>query len=97
MKNMKKCVGLYITWNIFLFLLLLSVVVFQTFASLVGVSVGIESSVVRFKNCAITAGINNFKSIIKKKRKKHDKIVLFANTIKVLISEALINQLIYQS
>ena len=49
---------------------------------------------------AITAGIKNYKSIIKKKKKKHDKIVLLgkdkSNTIEVLISKALIDSYISQ-
>ena len=44
---------------------------------------------------SITAGMNNCKSIIKKKKKKPSKIVLFGKTrldiTKVLISKALIN------
>ena len=67
----------------------------STFALLVGVPVGIASSAVRLKIGAITTGIKNYKSIIKKKRKKHDKILLLAkpklDTIKVLISKALID------
>ena len=63
------------------------------FASLVGVPVGIARAVVRIKICAITAGIKRFKSIIKKKRKKHGKLVLLGkaklDTIKVLISKSL--------
>ena len=43
----------------------------------------------------ITAGIKKYKSINKKKRKKHDHIVLLAktklNSIEVLISKALID------
>ena len=42
----------------------------------------------------ITAGIKKYKSIIKKKKKKHDKIVLLAktklNTIEALVSKTLI-------
>ena len=60
------------------------------FASLVAKPVGITSSVAGIKVYAITAGIKKYKSIIKKKRKKHDKIVLLGkdklNTIEVLIS-----------
>ena len=63
------------------------------FASLVAIPIGITSSAVRLKICAITAGIKKFKSIIKKKKKKHDKIVLLGtdklNTIEVLSSKAL--------
>ena len=46
---------------------------------------------VGIKNWAITAGIKNYKSKIKKKKKKHDKIVLLAKTklncMDVLISK----------
>ena len=66
----------------------------SAFASLVCVPVGITSSAVGLKICAITAGIKKYKSIIKKK-KKHDKIVLLGkdnlNTIEVLISKTLIH------
>ena len=45
----------------------------------------------RVKNLLITAEIKKYKSIIKKKKKKHDKIVLLAksklNSTEVLISE----------
>ena len=67
----------------------------SSFASLVFVRVGITSSAVGIKICAITAGIKKYKSIIKKKKKKHDKIVLLGkdklNTIEVLISKAIID------
>ena len=63
-------------------------------ASLVAITVGVTSSAVALKICAINAGIKNYKPIIKKKKKKHDKIVLLAknklNTIEILISKALI-------
>ena len=45
--------------------------------------------------CAIAAGMKKYKSVIKKKKKKHDKIVLLTksrlNNIEVLISKALID------
>ena len=59
------------------------------FASLVGVSVGIASSSVGLKFFALTVGIKKYKSIIKKKRKKHNNIVLLAKT-KLNSIEALI-------
>ena len=63
------------------------------FASVVGIPTGITGSVIGLKTCAITAGIKKHKSIIKKKRKNHDKIALSAksrlNSIKVLFSKAL--------
>ena len=53
------------------------------------------SSAVRIKICAITAGIKKYKPVIKKKKKKQDKIVLLGedklNTIEVLISKVLID------
>ena len=48
--------------------------------------------------CAITAGIKKYKSIIKKKKNKHEKIVFLAksklNRIEVLISNSSIQLLI---
>ena len=68
------------------------------FASIVCVPVGIASSAVGIKICAITGGIKKYKPIAKQKRKKHDKIVLLGknklSTIEVLISNTLINSFI---
>ena len=51
---------------------------------------GIMSFAKRLKICALTAEIKKYKSIIKKKKKKHDKTVLLAktelNSVEVLIS-----------
>ena len=70
----------------------------SAFASLVAILVGITSSAVGINICAITVGIKKYKSIIKKKKKKHDKLVLLGkdklNTIEVLISKALIDSYI---
>ena len=67
----------------------------STFASLVCVSVGITSSAIGTKICAIASGIKKYKSIIKKKKKKYNKIVLEGKDklpiIDVLVSKALIN------
>ena len=67
----------------------------SAYVSLVGIPVGIASSVVGLKICVKTTGIKKYKSIIKKKKKKHDKIVLLAkskvNNIEVLISKGLID------
>ena len=50
------------------------------------------------KICAVTVGIKKYKSIIKKKKKKHDKIVLLGkdklNTVEVLISKAVMESYI---
>ena len=68
------------------------------FASLVYVTAGIRSSALGIKICVVTAEIKKYKSIIKKKRKKHDKIMLLVkdklNTIEILISKALIDSCI---
>ena len=70
----------------------------SAFASLVYVPVGIASSAIGIKICAITAGIKKYNSIIKKKKKKHDKTVLLGkdklNTIEDLIYKALIDSYI---
>ena len=59
---------------------------------------GITSSAVGLNICAVIAGIKKYKSMVKKKKKMHDKIVLFGkdklNIIEVLISTALINSYI---
>ena len=56
------------------------------------------SSAIGLKICAIDAGIKKYRSIIKKKKKKHDRIVLLAksklNNIEVLICKALIDSVI---
>ena len=66
----------------------------SAFASLVSIPIGNTSPATGLKICVITAGIKEYKSINKNK-KKHDKIVLIAksklNSIEVLISKALID------
>ena len=47
----------------------------SAFASLVDIKVGITSSSVGINICAIIVGIKKYKSIIKKKKKKHYKMV----------------------
>ena len=70
----------------------------SAFASLVVISIVITSSAVGLKICAVTGGIKKYKSIVKKKKKKHDKIILLAksklNSIEVLISKTLIDSVI---
>ena len=63
------------------------------FAPLVGVPIGITSSSIGLNICSITAGIKKYKSIIKKEKRKHDKVLLAKSkliSIEVLISKALI-------
>ena len=42
----------------------------SSFVSLVGIPIGITSSAIGLKICAVTPGIKKYKSIIKKKKKK---------------------------
>ena len=67
-------------------------------SSLIGIPIGIMSPAIGLKICAIAAGIKRYKSIIKKKKKKHDKIALLAksklNSIEVLVSKAIVDSVI---
>ena len=67
----------------------------SSFASLIDIPIGITSSPIGLKICAVAAGTIKFKSLVKKKKRKHDKIVLLAksklNKIEVLISKVLID------
>ena len=68
------------------------------FPFLIGIPIGITSSLIGLKICAITTGIKKYKSIIKKKKKKLDKIALLAksklNEIEFLISYAIFDSVI---
>ena len=65
----------------------------SAFASLVAISTEIASPALGLKICVNIARITKYKSIIKKKEKKHDSIVFLGktklNTIEVLIFKAL--------
>ena len=69
----------------------------SAFASLVSIPIGITSSAIGLKIFIITTGIKKYKSINKKNKKKHIKIVLLTkyisklNTIEVLIYKTLIH------
>ena len=66
---------------------------FSAFASLVGFPIGITSCTIGLKICVTTAGTKKYTSIIKKNKKKRDKILSLAkskiNSVKVLIYKAL--------
>ena len=98
-KHKKVCTTLnYIEHFLILASTITGCISISAFVSLLGIPIGITNSAIGLKICAITVGIKKFKSIIKKKKKKHDKIVLLAksklNSIEVLISKALINSVI---
>ena len=65
------------------------------FDSLFDIPVGITSSTIGLKTCAIAAEIKRYNSITKKKKKKHDKIMFLAksklNSVEVRISKTLID------
>ena len=67
----------------------------SSIAFLIVISIGITSSKIELKIWVITSGIKKYKSIIKKKKKNHDKIFPLAksklNSVKVLIYKALID------
>ena len=98
-KHKKVCTTLNYTGHIFnLASTITGCISISVFASLIGVPIGIKSSAIGLKICAITAGVKKYKSIIKKKKKKHDKIVFIAKyklkKMKVLISKSLIDSVI---
>ena len=98
-KHKKVCATLIYIEN---FLILASTITgyisISAFASLFGIFKEITSSAIGLKTCAIAAGVKKYKSLVKKKKKKRDKILLLAkpklNNIKVLNSEALIDSTI---
>ena len=53
----------------------------SAFASLVRICIRIASSTIGLKICVITVGIKKYQSIIKKKKKRHDEIVLLVYNI----------------
>ena len=88
----------YVEHVLILVLTVIGCVSISEFTSLVRALVGTASSAVGMKMCAITTEIKKYQSIIKKKKKKHDKIVLLGkaklDTMEVLISRSLINSYI---
>ena len=70
----------------------------SAFTSFVCVLVSVASCAVGLNICAITAEIKKYRSITKKKKKKHDKIILLGksklNSIEIQISKALIDSYI---
>ena len=62
------------------------------------IPIGITSTAIVLKICPITAVIKKYQSIIKKRKKNHDKILLLAKSklirIEVLISKVLIDSVI---
>ena len=80
-KHKKVCRVLnYIEYSLILISTVTGCVSISAVASLAGTLIGITSSAVGLKICVSTAGIKRYESIIKKKKKKHDKILLLAKS-----------------
>ena len=96
-KKTRKCLN-YIEHLLILILTVLGCVSFFSFTSLVCVPIGITTSALGIKICAITASTEKHKSIMNKKKKDHDKVVLLGkdklNTIKVIIRTSFIDSFI---
>ena len=76
-KHKKSCKHLnYVEHLLILVSTITNCVSISAFDSLVCVPVGITSSAVGITIFAIAAGMKKYRSIIKKRKKKHDKIVL---------------------
>ena len=89
-KHKKICTTLsYIEHFLILASAITECISISAFASILGIPTGITSSALGLKICAITAGIKKYKPIMKRKKKKHDRIVLIVkarlNSIEVLI------------
>ena len=93
-KHKNVCATLnYIEYALILASKITGCVFISEFGCLVGIPIGVTSSAVGLKICAITVAIKKYKSIIKKRKKKYDKIVLSAkselSSIEVLISKSI--------
>ena len=79
-KHKKVCTALnHIEHFLILASTLTGCISISVFAFLLGIPIRIMGSAVRLTICAKAAAITKYKSIIKKKKKKHDKIILKYN------------------
>ena len=95
-KQKKVCTTLnYIKHLLVLAFTITECISISVFASLLGIRIGMTSSAIGLKICAIAAGIKKYKSIIQKKKIKDGQIVLLAksklNNIEVLTSKSLLD------
>ena len=80
-KHKKNCTTLSYVEDFLILVSRIIVCIFiPAFVSLLHIPIGITSSAIGLKICAIAAGIKKYKSIIKKRKKKHNKIVLLAKS-----------------
>ena len=95
-KHKKVCITLiYIEHVLILASTITGCISTSAFASFIGIPIGVTSSAIGLKICAITAEIKTYESIIKKMKKKHVRMVLLAksklNRTEALISKALLD------
>ena len=95
-KQKKVCTTLnYIKHLLVLAFTITECISISVFASLLSIRIGMTSSAIGLKICAIAAGIKKYKSIIQKKKIKDGQIVLLAksklNNIEVLTSKSLLD------
>ena len=100
-KYQKICSVLnYIDHSLIVISAMTGIITISAFAFLVGILIRITCSAIGLKICVIAAEIKKYKSVIKKKKNKYDKIVLLAksklNSIEGLIPQALIDSNISQ-
>ena len=83
-QNLKKiCTTLnYIEHFLILASTITGCISIPAFTPVISIAIGITSSAIGLKICAITERIKKYKSIIKKEKKNHDKVVLLANPLK---------------
>ena len=82
-KHKKVCTTLnYIEHFLILASTITGCISIPAFTSVISIAIGITSSAIGLKICAITERIKKYKSIIKKEKKNHDKLVLLANPLK---------------
>ena len=96
-KHKKYCTTLnYVEQVLILASAITGYISISAFTSLIGIPLEITSSATGLKICAIAAGIKKYKSIIRKKKKSHTKIVLLAKSKlnSTLISKVLIDSVI---
>ena len=79
-KNNKVCTILNYIEHFLTLIFAVICISISVFTSLIDISKGIVSSSIGLNVCAIVSKIKKYKSIIKKKKKKHDEITLLAKT-----------------
>ena len=94
--HIKDCTTLnYIEYFLSLIPAITVCISISAFVSLLDIPIGITSTAIELKIYVIAVGIKNYKLIIKKKKKKHEKIVFLIksnlSSMEVLISKALID------